>query len=387
MENKHGAIVIEGHVQGLSNTRSLGEAGIPVYVIDRNNCIARYSKYCIKFFYCPDYISTSFIDFLMELGVKEKLDGWLLLPSNDHAVISISRNRERLSSIYKVITPQLSVIENIYDKSTLLRIAESSCVPIPNTFYPGSGSRMQESKGFPVLIKGKQGLSFYKATGKKVFFAEDENTLNELLRVIGKVYNIKDTFVQEFIPFNGSNKTISFTAFCIEGTVKTHWIGEKVREHPIRFGTATFARSIDCMELLGLSKRLLKKLEYTGVCEIEYLFDPRDSQYKLIEINARTWLWVGLAKTCGVNYALMIFRYVNGLEINYPSDYSKGINWVNYITDIPFSIIALIKGKLRMDQFFLSFKGKTTNAFFSWKDFKPGFMFFVLIFYIAFKRR
>ena len=41
-----GAIVIEGHVQGLSNTRSLGELGIPVYVLDVSHCLAQYSKYC-----------------------------------------------------------------------------------------------------------------------------------------------------------------------------------------------------------------------------------------------------------------------------------------------------------------------------------------------------
>ena len=45
MKNNTGVIVIEGHVQGLSNTRSLGEKGIPVYVVDKDNCIARYSRY------------------------------------------------------------------------------------------------------------------------------------------------------------------------------------------------------------------------------------------------------------------------------------------------------------------------------------------------------
>ena len=52
-----GAIVIEGHVQGLAITRSLGENNINVIVIDKNNtCIAKYSKYCNAFFKCPDYI-------------------------------------------------------------------------------------------------------------------------------------------------------------------------------------------------------------------------------------------------------------------------------------------------------------------------------------------
>ena len=44
----NGAIVLEGHVQGLSNTRSLGELGIPIYVLDVVHCLAQHSKYCTK---------------------------------------------------------------------------------------------------------------------------------------------------------------------------------------------------------------------------------------------------------------------------------------------------------------------------------------------------
>ena len=61
MDTKPGVIIIEGHVQGLSNVRALGEHGIPVWVIDKSNCVARYSKYCQNFAICPEYESTSFI--------------------------------------------------------------------------------------------------------------------------------------------------------------------------------------------------------------------------------------------------------------------------------------------------------------------------------------
>ena len=44
MSPKNGAIFIEGHVKGLSNTRALGEAGIPVYVLDTAECILRSQK-------------------------------------------------------------------------------------------------------------------------------------------------------------------------------------------------------------------------------------------------------------------------------------------------------------------------------------------------------
>ena len=63
-----GVIIIEGHVQGLSNVRSIGEMGVPVIVVDRNNCIARYSKYCKAFFKCPPFNSDEFAVFLINLA-------------------------------------------------------------------------------------------------------------------------------------------------------------------------------------------------------------------------------------------------------------------------------------------------------------------------------
>lgn len=388
MSNKKGGvIIIEGHVQGLSNTRSLGESGIPVIVVDKNNCLARYSRYCKKFFYCPDYISPDFVDFLISLAEKENLQGWSLIPSNDHAVISISQNRSKLEKYFKIITPGLEIITNIYDKSKLLHIAQEVNVHIPKTYFLESSRVIFDNIHYPVLTKGRYGLSFYKATSKKVFFSTSAKELKRHLVEIEKSFQITETFTQEYIPYDGSNKTLSFTAFCINGEIKTHWVGKKVREHPIRFGTATLARSVECDELLEPSSKLIKALNYTGVCEVEFLLDPADSKYKLIEINARTWLWVGLSNACGVNFALMIYNYLNRLPIDFPKNYEVGVNWVNYLTDIVFSFQSIIKGQLTIKQYINEFKGRTVNAIFSWKDILPGIMFLFLSIYIAIKRK
>jgi predicted ATP-grasp superfamily ATP-dependent carboligase len=381
---KKGVVIIEGHVQGLSNTRALGEIGVPVIIVDKTNCVARYSKYCKSFYYCPDFISLNFINFLIEIGKRENLYGWMLLPSNDHAVINISRNREKLQSVYKILTPERSVISRIYDKSLLIEAAIRSNVPVPLTYFNYNRSDI-DIRTFPVIIKGRNGLSFYKATGRKVFLANSEDELRSHYFELQKVIDTEDIFVQELIPHG--NKTISFTAFCEQGVIKTFWIGEKVREHPVRFGTATFARSILCTDLIDPAKRIISELNYTGVCEIEFLKDPRDNIFKLIEINARTWLWVDLAKSCGVNYAKLIYDYVNSQKVDYPAVYNTGVNWVNYLTDSVFSITALLKKQLRVKDYLSSFKGKNVNASFSWKDPIPGFMFLILSFYIFIKRK
>ena len=53
-----------------------------------------------------------------------------------------------------------------------------------------------------------------------------------------------ELMIQEIIPYYKEQTTVSFTAFSIEGEIKAYWVGEKVREHPIKYGTATLARSL-----------------------------------------------------------------------------------------------------------------------------------------------
>ena len=377
MKNKRGAIIIEGHVQGLSNARSLGEAGILVFVVDKTNCIARYSKYCSKFFRCPDFEKDEFATFLVELAQKENIQDWVLIPSNDHAVYTISKHKAQLEKYYKVITPSLDIIESIYDKSKLLHIAQRCGVAIPQTQYFTSANDSIGNITFPVLTKGRFGLSFYQTLGKKAFLASNKTELQSQFELIRSKYDISKTFTQELIPFDGTNKTVSFTAFCVNGEVKTHWAGVKLREHPIQFGTATFAKSIYCEECLEQSISLLRELNYTGVCEVEYLKDPRDGKYKLIEINARTWLWVGLAKACGVDYAKIIYDYVNNSSIDYPSNYIADKAWINPITDTVFSLLGMLKRLVNPRDYLQSiFRQSKVNALFSKGDLKPGFAYF-----------
>lgn len=387
-EVRHGVIIIEGHVQGLSNLRSLGELGVPIYVVDKYNCIARYSKYCRKFFKCPDYVTEEFADFLIELAESENLKGWILMPSNDHAVVTISRHKARLKEFYKIITPDYEIIENIYDKRKLLTLAEKIGVSIPRTYYVEHSTFIDNlnNVSYPVIIKGRFGLSFYKKLGRKAFLIGDETQMKECLNRVSCNSEINNAIVQELIPSDGTNKTISFTAFCEEGEVKTFWMGIKLREHPLKFGTATLAESIYVETCLENSIQLLKPLHYTGVCEIEYLKDPRDGMFKLIEINARTWLWVGLAKKCGIDYAKCIYFYLNDIPFTYPVRYDLGIRWINYFTDTVLSLKAILIGDLKLTKYLESFKGIKVPAIFQRNDLKPSLMFILLLPYLIFKR-
>jgi predicted ATP-grasp superfamily ATP-dependent carboligase len=192
--------------------------------------------------------------------------------------------------------------------------------------------------------------------------------------------SVNKLFVQEVVPFTGKNKTLSFCAFCDKGYIKSYWMGRKLREHPIEFGTATFSESVHVSEVIEPAGNLIRELNYTGPCEIEFLRDPRDNHYKLIEINARTWLWVGLARSCGIDFAVMAFNYANNWEYKYPFKYDLNVKWSNHLTDFFYSAIAMTKGKLTLSDFIKSYKGKIVHAVFDIRDIKPAIMYLLLIF-------
>jgi predicted ATP-grasp superfamily ATP-dependent carboligase len=379
-----GAIVVEGHVQGLSNTRSLGELGIPVYVLDVVHCLAQHSKYCTKYFRCPNFRSEEFIQFLIDLANNEHLEGWFIIASNDHIVENLSLHANELSIYYKMLVPTRKQLYQIIDKVKLMQIATTCGTHIPKTCEL---TTISQTKGFtyPLLIKGREGLSFYKATHQKAIQVDNEQELFRLINEIVQLTN--DIMIQELIPIDKNNRVVSFTCFSINGDIKAYWMGQKLREHPIRYGTATMSQSVMFPNILDEAKPLVKALNYTGVCEIEFMRDIRDGFYKLIEINPRTWLWVGLAKECGIDYAKMMYRYVNDITQMYPTSYTEGIKWRNAFTDFLFGIQAIIKGDVSLNEYFISLKGKIVKAIWSWSDIKPGLIFPFMTLYIIKKRR
>lgn len=381
-----GAIIIEGHIQGLSNVRALGEQGIDVYVFDVCNCLARYSKYCKKFFKCPSFSSEEFIDYLLSIGKKENLDGWVLIPSNDHIVENLSKNKERLRPFFKTIVPDIQLLDKIINKKNLLEIAQENNVPIPKTCSQSNASEAQLFD-FPVLIRGAKGLSFYKSIHAKAIQCDNIDDFDTKYREIIEKFPKDGIIIQELIPNSLDHKVLSFTCFADNGTIKSYWMGEKMREHPIKYGTATLSRSVYVPEILNYAKPLINALNYTGVCEVEFMFDPRDGIYKLIEINPRTWLWVGLAKACGVNYAFMIYCYLNGLSIEFPDKYDTNLKWINWITDLSYGIKGLSSGNYSIHDYFSLLHGRKVCAVWSWNDILPGVVFPFMSFYIFMHRK
>jgi predicted ATP-grasp superfamily ATP-dependent carboligase len=115
---------------------------------------------------------------------------------------------------------------------------------------------------------------------------------------------------------------------------------------------------------------LLAHLSYRGVFEAEFKYDARDGQFKLLEVNARPWYFIGFAADCGVDFCAMAYRDALGLPVEPVSTYALGRHCV--VGSDRFACWALFRrGQLSAGAWLRSWLG-ARQMLFAWDDPVPG---------------
>jgi predicted ATP-grasp superfamily ATP-dependent carboligase len=167
----------------------------------------------------------------------------------------------------------------------------------------------------------------------------------------------------------GPKNLYSFCSFFKDGIVYEKCVARRIRQRPMDFGRATtYAETVDAPLLEDLGKRFLAAINYYGLSEIEFMFDHLDNQYKLLEINARTWKWHTLALRAGVNFPLALYKDACGLKLEINPTYKIGAKWVDVITDIEIVVSEALKGNITLQEYLSSMKGEKEHAVFSKDD-------------------
>jgi len=389
LEEKAGVIVIGGHFQGLGLLRSLGRQDIPVYLLDKEQCIGRFSKYVKKFLKCPDVSKdeSRFLEFLVNLAGKENLEGWIIYPNDDETVSFLARHRERLEKHYRVSTPPWDIVKYAYDKALTYGIAEKCGVAIPKTYYPQSIDELKQTDmAFPVVIKPSIKEPFYSRTSRKAILVKDRDQLiKEYTGALKAIASSQTLMVQEFIP-GGTKNLLSVGCLCRDGKLLARVMASRLRQHPMDFGHATtFAKTVNIPEMGEMAGKILAAIKFHGLAEIEFMYDSRDSRYKLIEINARTWGWHTIAMAAGVDMPYLSYLDMLGREVR-QNGFIEGVKWMHLATDVPTAAIEILKGRMKLSEYISSLKGKKQYAVWSREDPVPFFAELVLLPYLWIKR-
>ncbi len=387
LPTRPGAVVIGGDYQGLGIVRSVGQAGYPVFVIDDERSIARYSRYATRAIRVKSLRDEqAAIDALLELGSRHKLDGWVLFPTREETVAALSRNRELLSERYRVPTPDWNKVAAAWDKRNTYRLGEELGIPVPRTWYPANVEEVRAITGDgPFAIKPAIKEHFVYATKDKAWRADNLDQLEELFLRARALTGQGEVMVQELIPGDGRCQ-FAYCALFKDGSSVGSMVARRRRQHPPEFGRAsTYVETIELPVLEELSTRFLRAIDYYGLVELEYKLDERDGLYKLLDVNARTWGYHTLGRKAGVDFPAMLMADQFGHEV--PVQRARvGVRWIRLATDLPTAIVDAFAGRLDLRSYVRSLRQADEEAVFSREDPLPGLAELALIPYLAFKR-
>jgi D-aspartate ligase len=364
-----GAVIIGGEHPGLGIARSLGRKGIPVYVIDDQYSIAQFSKYVSRVVRVKDLRDElNTVDNVLEVGQRYGLKGWVLFPTRDETVAAFSRHRNRLAEFFRVTTGEWETVRWAWDKKNTYELAARLGIPVPHTYNPRTEADLAAlNRRLPLALKPAVKENFFYATGAKAWRAETPDQLKHLFRKAAKQIRPEEILVQEIIPGDGQRQ-YSYCAFFRDGEAQSSLIARRLRQHPREFGrAASYVETIELPEIEELSERFLKAIDYYGLVEVEFKQDPRDGQFKLLDVNARTWGFHSIGGPAGVDFPYLLYAD----QVGEPVDRcraSAGVGWLRLITDLPTVALDMLDGELDLHSYWASLKHTRVESVFCGQD-------------------
>jgi predicted ATP-grasp superfamily ATP-dependent carboligase len=254
--------------------------------------------------------------------------GAVLLPTGDEGVELIVRNQRRLTELgYLTLDYAGDVSLAMLDKARTYELAEAAGVPCPRTWTVQQledASRVAGEVTFPCALKPVHSHLFARHCGPaKVFVVNDEQELRASLA--GTLEVGLEMLATEIISgpdhFNWTYRTYIDK----HGEPAFALTANRLRSHPIHFGTNSYVETRWNPEVAEAGLRFLRGVGLRGLAFTELKWDSRDGRFKLIECNHRFGAAQEVVRRAGLDVAVYAYRRAAGLETQSMEDWKEGV--------------------------------------------------------------
>lgn len=376
----HPVLVCGTHFNGLGVIRAFGEVGIPVYAIDTVRGFGSLSRYA-KFWKCPDPSTSErkFIDFLIERS-KQFEHRPLLFPTMDSWATAASKHKTALLRHFHVMTADWEIIRLVIKKDEFFRWAQQRKYPVPKTYL-----NLDEINKDAFPIVAKPAFRYISSNSKcNKYISEmsnrlrltDLNTIEDFNEFCGQYGELLPHFIFQEKVMGMANRMYSVGIYADKNSeLLAIFTGRKVRGLPPDIGDCLVGQSEPLPELVELTRKLVRDLRYTGVAEVEFKKDARTEEYKLIEINPRSWSWIGITPACGVNIPLIAYNDVILEQKCFSQSQCNAgeVKWIRLVDDLMACMrwnrkLGFPEEALKFGTWFNSLKGRRIIAEFDRSD-------------------
>jgi D-aspartate ligase len=371
-------MILEGHENALSIVRSLGQRGIPVSVSASEMCPASKSRFCKGAYVVPE--AADYSEYWSELllsGKNKHLRGSVLLAGGDNAIQFLAANRKALQEYYILDINKPDLQSALLDKKRTLELAQSVGVPVPN-FWNISGfenfDKITKVVQFPVIIKPILSHVFQrKNQGRKFLFAYNKQ---ELEQGLAKVFRQgSEVMISEFVPGPDSLLSSYYTYMDKDGRALFHFTKKVVRRFPVNEGGATYHITEWLPKTAELGKKFFEGVGLTGLGNIEFKYDTRDGELKVIESNARFTAAQELLVRSGLDTAYIIYCHLTGRPVPVINSYKENVRLLFLREDFAAYRQLRSRGELSIWGWLKSIAYKQTFPYFRLTDPVPAIFF------------
>ena len=369
------ALILGGEwLWGLSMVRSLGRRGVPVYATGTKGSFVAYSRWhrAVPAEWGAPPSPAALPDYLAQVPG----DGMVLIPTTDNWALAAARLPAALAARFPASLPSLQSLEVLVDKGRFASRLERLGVPHPRTVRLGRDpdlAHVPADAFTDAFLKPRDSQAFRTRFGVKALHFRTPDEAMARAREAGRAG--VEVMLQEYVPGPPSHHYMVEGFVDRTGRVCARFVRQRLRMHPPDFGDSTYMVSVSLDRVraaVDSLDHLLAHLSYRGVFEAEFKYDARDGQFKLLEVNARPWYFIGFAASCGVDFCAMAYRDALDLAVEPGHTYEPGRHCV--VGSDRFACWALFcQGQLSAWAWLRSWLG-AGQMLFAWDDPIPGFV-------------
>jgi len=234
-------------------------------------------------------------------------------------------------------SPSAASLDLIQDKRRFSKLCRHLAIPHPRYWLVESDEDLAQApidKTSNWFFKPSNSREFLARYGRKGLRFKGRSEAEALWHRFS-TDNIS-ILLQEYVP-GGPDQHYFIDGFRDRrGSVRARLARRRYRIYPRDFGNSSYCEQIPVGEIeqawVSL-KRILEHLDYRGIFSAEFKYDAERDEFRILEINARAWLYVEFAAYCGIDVCHL--AYLDALERDVPDlqETRRGAGCVNFLND------------------------------------------------------
>jgi predicted ATP-grasp superfamily ATP-dependent carboligase len=362
------------HHGTLGVIRSLGRAGAAVYCsLEDSAAPAAYSRYVRS----PGFNVLSIDDpsacVADLLRFQHKIDKKIvIIATDDGGAIFLAEHADALRPGFLLPAQPSHVPRMVASKDQLPALCAGIGISVPAIAVVHSADEIAavaESVDYPAVVKIAQ--SALLPVGKPATsFVRDRHEISRYFDDVA-AHSEADIVVQEYLPEDYCEDWFYHGYHGPGGVRVVGFTGQKIRSYPPFLGATSYGVSQVNQQVIELACRLLTNLKYCGIVELEFRFDKRDHQYKLLDINPRVGAqFQFLHNDAGIDVVRALHLDLTAHAVAVRPQVEK-ITFVDDLRDAAAFPAYWRRGSVGLPAWCLQFMGANVRSWLGWDDMRP----------------